>query len=70
METQKSINRKAQKELKRFDNEHAYISIFAKMVTIFFLNKKKGISVWVWLGWVNSFRSNFDFIHQIETTIF
>ena len=41
-----------------------------KMVTIFFLNKKKSISVWVWLGWVNSLRSNFDFIHKIETTIF
>ena len=41
MKTQKSINRKCKKEFIRFDNTHAYISIFAKMVTIFFLNKKK-----------------------------
>ena len=35
MKTQKSINRKSKKELKRFNNAHAYISIFTKMVTMF-----------------------------------
>ena len=36
MKTQKSINRKGKKELKRFDNVHAYISIFAKNGNNFF----------------------------------